>query len=265
MEVAMVINVAARPHTCSRGPLGTYTVPGMTDGEFGLLVVRPEAEIQDIGGGQTRRGDRIPSRKLAADIIGAEGEKRGMHICSAEPDVPASLERAENEERAFLASNPGELSNRLNQISKMREFKTVRDPDERKQMEKLSARVQEEREKFDAACRKMVQPKEVLATQGRLTAYYQSLVKEADRLWAREATKSEVNEHHKEAAIALGYEPPWNYTPGVSEDCPACGQKVKKGVAICAHCNAILDDKKAREFKVGPYAQQAQPAMAGAK
>jgi transposase len=28
-------------------------------------------------------------------------------------------------------------------------------------------------------------------------------------------------------------------------DCPACGEKVKPGVAVCKHCGAILDAEKA--------------------
>jgi hypothetical protein len=147
----------------------------------------------------------------------------------------------------------------------MREFKTVRDPDERKQMEKLSARVQEEREKFDAACRKMVKPGEVAKAQSIREQYCKDLCREADGYYDVENMRKEIQAHHQEAAREIGYEAEWCKQLSVREDCPACGQKVKKGVAICAHCGAVLDDKKAREFKVGPYAQQAQPAMAAAK
>ena len=49
MEVALIINVSKRKYAYQRGPLGTYTVPAAENGEFGLLVVRSEGEIQDVG------------------------------------------------------------------------------------------------------------------------------------------------------------------------------------------------------------------------
>ena len=33
---------------------------------------------------------------------------------------------------------------------------------------------------------------------------------------------------------------------------PACGEKVKAGVAVCKHCRAILDKEKASQHGFGP-------------
>src|SRR5271156_483202 len=95
-EVAIIINVRKEAHLYRRGPLGTYIVPPMEEGKFGFLVVRSEAEIQDIGsGGQSRRRDLIPAKKICLDIIGAKGKDMGLLICEAELDVPKAVERAE--------------------------------------------------------------------------------------------------------------------------------------------------------------------------
>jgi transposase len=34
-------------------------------------------------------------------------------------------------------------------------------------------------------------------------------------------------------------------------ECPACGEKVKTGVAVCRHCGAILDAEKAAKHGLG--------------
>jgi hypothetical protein len=47
------------------------------------------------------------------------------------------------------------------------------------------------------------------------------------------------------AAIALGIVREWAYVPIRMADCPACGEKVKPGVAVCRLCRAILDQEKA--------------------
>ena len=38
-------------------------------------------------------------------------------------------------------------------------------------------------------------------------------------------------------------------------ECPACGEKVKTGVAVCKHCHAILDADKAAKHGLGPAGQ----------
>jgi hypothetical protein len=46
-------------------------------------------------------------------------------------------------------------------------------------------------------------------------------------------------------------------------DCPACGEKVKPGVAVCRHCSAILDDEKAAKHGLGS-AKAARGALSAA-
>ena len=53
------------------------------------------------------------------------------------------------------------------------------------------------------------------------------------------------------AAIGLGVEREWAYVPMRMNDCPACGEKVKQGVAVCKHCGAILDAEKAAQHGLG--------------
>jgi hypothetical protein len=253
MDAAIIINVSKQPLIYRRGPLGTFIVPPAEDGEFGMLVVRAQSEIQDIGSKQTRRGEMIEARKLAKDIVGDDGLKRGLFICAVDVDEPRSIEKAEREEREYLNAHPGEVRNRLNPVTKIREFRTVDEPEDAKEKIKLSKRVQEEREKFYASCRKLVTQKEIETAQDNLVRYYQGLVKEANTLWAREKTRSEVNEHHKFAAIELGLDDlPWCERIEPREDCPGCGTKIRIGVAKCMACGAILDENKARSLGLLP-------------
>ncbi len=46
-------------------------------------------------------------------------------------------------------------------------------------------------------------------------------------------------------------------------DCPACGEKVKTGVAVCKHCHAILDAEKAAQHGLGPSAALRQGLAKG--
>ena len=253
MESCVIINVNKKPHIYRRGVMGTYVVPPLTDEGFGFLVVRSESEVQDVGNMTTRRNEAIPARRLCVDILGEKGKQMGMWICEVELDVPKPLEKAEQAEREFLAANPGEVRMQKDPIRKMNLVKTVREPEVNAELIKLSQRVSKEREKFFSECRAAVTKKEVEIAKANLIAYYQQLCKDADRLWATMNTRNEVGIHHQEAAEAIGYEPAWASTPNAKKDCPACGGKIKEDVAICTHCEAVIDDEKARQYKVGPY------------
>jgi len=86
---------------------------------------------------------------------------------------------------------------------------------------------------------------EVAAATARRDAYYHGLISEGDTLWARGHSFREISDLHRRAAIALGVEREWAYVPMHLSECPACGEKVKTGVAVCKHCGAILDAEKA--------------------
>ncbi len=105
------------------------------------------------------------------------------------------------------------------------------------------------------------------AATERRNRYYQSLVAEGDIMWARGHSFLEISDLHRRAAMSLGIEREWAYVPMLTSDCPACGEKVKSGVAICKHCHAILDHEKAAQHGLGAYskpAEQNQPLKPGA-
>jgi transcription initiation factor TFIIIB Brf1 subunit/transcription initiation factor TFIIB len=43
-------------------------------------------------------------------------------------------------------------------------------------------------------------------------------------------------------------------------ECPACGEKVKIGAAVCKHCGAILDEDKAAKHGLDAGAAAARAA-----
>lgn len=88
---------------------------------------------------------------------------------------------------------------------------------------------------------------ELAEAAARRDAFYFRLVTEADVMWARGHSYREISDLHRRAAIALGMEREWAYVPVRMVDCPACGEKVKPGVAVCKHCHAILDTAKAAQ------------------
>jgi len=92
---------------------------------------------------------------------------------------------------------------------------------------------------------------ELAAATARRDAYYHRLIAEGDTLWARGHSFREISDMHRRAAIALGVEREWAYVPMRLADCPACGEKVKAGVAVCKHCGAILDAEKASRHGLG--------------
>jgi hypothetical protein len=99
---------------------------------------------------------------------------------------------------------------------------------------------------------------ELSAVTVRRDEYYQHLVTDGDTMWARGHSFREISDLHRRAAIALGAEREWAYVPMRMNDCPACGEKVKPGVAVCRHCRAILDEEKAAKHGLGAGATSRQ-------
>jgi len=95
---------------------------------------------------------------------------------------------------------------------------------------------------------------ELAAATTRRDAYYHQLVSDGDTMWARGHSFREISDLHRRAAIALGIEREWAYVPTRFAECPACGEKVKPGVAVCKHCHAILDAEKAAKHGLGSAA-----------
>ena len=91
---------------------------------------------------------------------------------------------------------------------------------------------------------------ELGAAVARRDAFYHRLVADGDTLWARGHSFREISDLHRRAAIALGIEREWAYVPTRMKDCPACGEKVKEGVAVCRHCHAILNEETAAKHGI---------------
>ena len=106
---------------------------------------------------------------------------------------------------------------------------------------------------------------ELAAAATRRDAYYQRLIAEGDTMWARGHSFREISDLHRRAAMALGVEREWAYVPMRMSECPACGEKVKTGVAVCKHCHAILDAEKAAKHGLGAGAAAARLNVNGAQ
>jgi hypothetical protein len=101
---------------------------------------------------------------------------------------------------------------------------------------------------------------ELTAATERRNNYYQGLIAEGDIMWARGHSFREISDLHRRAAISLGVEREWAYVPMRTSECPACGEKVKTGVAVCKHCHAILDEEKAARHGLGRQGRDPNPA-----
>ena len=99
---------------------------------------------------------------------------------------------------------------------------------------------------------------ELATATARREGFYQKLITEGDTMWARGHSFREISDLHRRAAIGLGIEREWAYVPMRMSECPACGEKVKVGVAVCRHCSAILDEEKAAKHGLGAGAAAAR-------
>jgi hypothetical protein len=92
---------------------------------------------------------------------------------------------------------------------------------------------------------------ELAAATVRRDTFYHRLIGDGNTMWARGHSFREISDLHRRAAMALGVEREWAYVPLRMSECPACGEKVKTGVAVCKHCHAILDAEKAAKHGLG--------------
>lgn len=86
----------------------------------------------------------------------------------------------------------------------------------------------------------------------RLATFYRRLVAGADREWERSHSYLFINDVERRAAHYLGLEKEWFYQARETVECPACGEKIKPGVAVCKTCRAILDPTKAANLGLAP-------------
>lgn len=98
---------------------------------------------------------------------------------------------------------------------------------------------------------------DIEAARARLSTHYSALIQQADRAYeinggqevVNGVARSNISQQHVEAAREMGVDRPWsrkNQTAMVM--CPACDEAIKPTAAICVHCDAILDEAKARKF-----------------
>lgn len=85
----------------------------------------------------------------------------------------------------------------------------------------------------------------------KLEGFHRRLVEIADLEWERSHNPMFITDLERRAARELKLEKPWLYDPKSSAECPACGEKIKAGVAVCRSCRAILDRDKAAQFGLG--------------
>lgn len=109
---------------------------------------------------------------------------------------------------------------------------------------------------------------ELDAARHRLEEFYKRQVFIADQEWERTHNYMVITDVQRRAARWLGVEKDWAYEPKPMVDCPACGEKIRPGVAVCRACGAVLDREKAERFGlVGSAAGQeegrAEPPAGG--
>jgi hypothetical protein len=109
--------------------------------------------------------------------------------------------------------------------------------------------------KADAPCEA-----ELLIAREQLAAFYRNLVAAADKEWERTHNVVFISDLQRRAARELKLEKEWSYEPQQRIDCPACGEKLKPGVAVCRVCGAVLDRAKAQQFGLGVPSEKASTA-----
>lgn len=98
---------------------------------------------------------------------------------------------------------------------------------------------------------------ELEAANQNLQDYYDGLIREADQAYEINGGQeisdngrsySAITQDHVFAVKALGLDKPWARKNKKMVPCPACDEPTRPGAAICSHCDAILDEAKARQF-----------------
>jgi ribosomal protein L32 len=92
---------------------------------------------------------------------------------------------------------------------------------------------------------------EISAAQARQDAFYMEQIQQADLVYSRTPHRPDaITDVQRRAARALGIDRPWLVKLAAMSECPACGDSVRAGAAVCRHCGAILDEEKAARFGI---------------
>jgi hypothetical protein len=103
---------------------------------------------------------------------------------------------------------------------------------------------------------------ELTGARHRLSGFYTKLVAAADLEWERSHNPMFITDLDRRAARELKLDKPWLYDPKPQDECPACAEKIKPGVAVCRSCGAILNREKAAQFGLVPAdSSVAQPLL----
>jgi hypothetical protein len=103
---------------------------------------------------------------------------------------------------------------------------------------------------------------ELSEARGKLESFQKRLVEIADLEWERSQNPMFITDLERRAARELKLDKPWLYDPKPHEECPACGEKIKPGVAVCRTCGAILDREKAAKYGLAEERAAAMPDAA---
>lgn len=79
----------------------------------------------------------------------------------------------------------------------------------------------------------------------RLTRYYERMLAEGDREWAKTGKHEGVDDNSRRASIYLGQEREWAMNIRNLVECPFCGGRVKPGIAKCPVNGCILNPELA--------------------
>lgn len=101
---------------------------------------------------------------------------------------------------------------------------------------------------------------ELAEAHERLATFYRTLITSADKQWERTHNVVFISDLERRAAREMRLEKDWSYEPQQKMDCPACGEKLKPGVAVCRVCGAVLNREKAAQFGLVAPVEAAQGA-----
>lgn len=109
---------------------------------------------------------------------------------------------------------------------------------------------------------------ELAAARERRLEWYREIYAEAADSWTRYKQYRLINDRQRDAARELlrvgeiSESPEWLQASGPETGygmCPACGGEIRVGVAVCRHCGAILDETRARNYRLGAASSPAAP------
>jgi hypothetical protein len=245
-QASIIINVSELEFTHYNGLSGQHVVPSKKpDEQFGILIVYPTPEIQDIGD-ERRTIHWLKSTPLAKDIAGMRSDdgnytRFGVLLCEAEPELSKELLKAIEDEIEFLNENPPDVKYKKQKDGIMGAINVESDEVKREKV-RLSNAVQKFRQKFERECRSLVTREEVAKARQTMLSTYAQLVSDGDTLWAgNEIDRRNISELAKRACRALGLERPWCYAPVQQFPCPGCGKPCRENVITCGSCGAVFD------------------------